>query len=108
MGEAVEGANAGREVIQTGEVFEVAVAAAEDLAQILEAVDGLLDGARARVAAPCRCSTLRWCVKAETSLVVVSMRRTRPNLSQILSLLQKCGNSLVSWRWSEFLGGERA
>ena len=45
LGEAVKGANAGREVIETGEIFEVAaVAAAEDLTQVSEAVDGLLDG----------------------------------------------------------------
>src|SRR6476619_7479674 len=33
---------------------------------------------------PSRCSTLRWCLKDVTLLLVVSMRRTRPNLSYIL------------------------
>ena len=31
-------------------------------------------GATSRVGGPWRCSTLRWCLKNETSLVVVSMR----------------------------------
>ena len=45
MGETVERPDASREVVQTGEVFEVAAIAAEqDLTQILEAVDGLTDG----------------------------------------------------------------
>ena len=45
LGEAVEGADAGREVIQTGEVLKVAaVTTAQDVTQIIEAVDRLLDG----------------------------------------------------------------
>ena len=43
-----------------------------------------LTGAMARVGGPSRCSTLRWCLKKDTSLVVVSMRSTQPNLSYIL------------------------
>ena len=42
-------------------------------------------GATSRVGCPLRCSTLRWCLKNETSLVVVSMRRMRANLSYSLS-----------------------
>src|SRR6266446_2408993 len=42
-----------------------------------------LTGARTRVGGPCRCSTLRWCLKKETSLIVVSMRSTQPYLSYI-------------------------
>ncbi len=42
LGETVERPNASREVVQTGEVFEVAaIAAQQDLTQVLEAVDGL-------------------------------------------------------------------
>jgi len=60
LGEPVEGADAGREIVQTGEVFEIAAVATEqDFTQIHKAVDRLSDGARARVAGPCRCSTLR-------------------------------------------------
>ena len=45
MGETVERPDAGREVVQTGEVFEVAAVAAEqDVSQVDEAVDGLFDG----------------------------------------------------------------
>src|SRR5580693_7840920 len=45
LGQAVEGADAGREVIQTGEVLKVAaVTTAQDVTQIIEAVDGLFDG----------------------------------------------------------------
>jgi hypothetical protein len=33
---------------------------------------------------PSWCSTLRWCLKVVTSLLVFSMRSTRPNLSYIL------------------------
>jgi hypothetical protein len=52
LGEAVEGSDPGREVVQTGEVFEVAaVATAQDLAEIVEAVDVLLEG---REAVSCR------------------------------------------------------
>ena len=48
MGEAVEGADAGREVVQTGEVFEVAAVAAEqDVTEVGEAIDVFLTGARA-------------------------------------------------------------
>ena len=45
LGEAVEGADAGREVVQTGEVFEVtAVATEHDVAEVSHAVDVLFDG----------------------------------------------------------------
>jgi hypothetical protein len=41
LGETAERPDAGREVVQTGEVFEVAAVATEqDLTQVLEAVDG--------------------------------------------------------------------
>ena len=44
LGQAVEGADAGREVIQTGEVLKVAaVTTAQDVTQIIEAVDRLFD-----------------------------------------------------------------
>src|SRR5208283_4185373 len=43
-----------------------------------------LTAARARVGGPFRCSTFRWCLKKDTSLVVVSMRSTMPALSYIL------------------------
>jgi len=45
LGEAVEGADAGREVVQTGEVFEVAAVATEDdVTEVSQAVDVLFDG----------------------------------------------------------------
>ena len=45
MGETVERADAGREVIQTGEIFEVAAVATEqDATEVGEAVDVLFDG----------------------------------------------------------------
>ena len=45
MGETVEHPNASREVVQTGEVFEIAAVATEqDFTQVVEAVDGLSDG----------------------------------------------------------------
>ena len=48
LGEAVEGSDPGREVIQTGEVFEVAaVATAQYLTEVVEAVDILLEGCEA-------------------------------------------------------------
>ena len=60
LGEMVERPDAGGEVIEAGEIFEVtAIAAEQDLAQITEAVDVFLSGARARVVGPCRCYTLR-------------------------------------------------
>ena len=43
-----------------------------------------LTGARPRVGGPLRCSTVRWCLKNDTSLAVVSMRSTIPHLSYIL------------------------
>jgi len=46
-GEAVERADAGREVVQTGEVFQVAAVAAEqDVTEVGEAVDVLFDGSK--------------------------------------------------------------
>src|SRR6516165_3936122 len=48
LGEAVEGSDPSREVIQTGEIFEVAaVATAQDLTEVVEAVDILLEGCEA-------------------------------------------------------------
>src|SRR4029077_14472037 len=49
-------------------------------------------GASPRIGGPCRCSTLRWCLKKETSLIVVSMRSTQPYLSYILieELAKRC------------------
>ena len=45
LGETVERPDAGREVVQTGEVFEItAVATEQDFTQVLEAVDRLSDG----------------------------------------------------------------
>ena len=45
LGEPVEHPNAGREVVQAGEVFKIAAVATEqDLTQVVEAVDGLSDG----------------------------------------------------------------
>ena len=47
LGEPVERANAGREVVQTGEVFEItAVATEQDFTQVHEAVDRLSDGGK--------------------------------------------------------------
>ena len=67
-------------------MFEIAaVAAKQNLTQIDQAVYRLFDGGEVRVAGPCRCSTFRWCLKNETSLVVVSMRNPQPNLSYILT-----------------------
>ena len=45
MGETVKGADAGNEVVQTGEVFEVAAVATEhDVTEVSQAVDVLFDG----------------------------------------------------------------
>src|ERR1700687_2983990 len=45
LGEPVERADAGREIVQTGEVFEItAVATEQDFSQVHEAVDRLSDG----------------------------------------------------------------
>ena len=45
LGEPVERADAGREIVQTGEVFEItAVATEQDFTQVHEAVDRLSDG----------------------------------------------------------------
>src|ERR1700736_3452181 len=64
-----------------------------------------LTGARTRVGGPCRCSTLRWCLKKETSLIVVSMRSTQPYLSYILieELAKRCLRPCCTDR---SLGGE--
>src|SRR5215469_14787878 len=46
-GEAVEGPDADREVVQTGEVFQVAAVAAEqDVTEVGEAIDALFDGSK--------------------------------------------------------------
>jgi len=48
LGETVERPDASREVVQTGEVFEIATIATEqDLTEVVEAVDGLSDGGKA-------------------------------------------------------------
>ena len=48
LGETVERPDASREVVQTGEVFEIAAIATEqDLTEVVEAVDGLSDGSEA-------------------------------------------------------------
>ena len=48
FGQAVERAHAGGEVVQRGEVREIApVAAEQNLTQVNQAVDGLLDGGEA-------------------------------------------------------------
>ena len=48
LGETVERSDASREVVQTGEVFEIAAVATEqDLTEVVEAVDGLSDGGEA-------------------------------------------------------------
>ena len=45
LGETVERSDASREVVQTGEVFEIAaVATKQDRMEVVEAVDGLFDG----------------------------------------------------------------
>jgi hypothetical protein len=45
LGEPVERADAGREIVQTGEVFEItAVATEQDLTQVHEAIDRLSEG----------------------------------------------------------------
>src|SRR5580692_9081405 len=96
LGEAVEGTDTGREVVERCEVRQIAAVAAEhDLTQVNQAVDSLLDGG-----GPCRCSTLRWCLKKETSLIVVSMRSTQPHLSYILivELAKRCLMQVPSMR----------
>jgi hypothetical protein len=83
-GEAIEGFEAGGEIIEGGQEGQVAaVAGAEDVARVVEAVDGLLERGEG-AAGPLRCSTLPWRLKAETSLLLVSRRSTRANLSYIL------------------------
>src|SRR5213594_4370372 len=59
-----------------------------------------LSGANSRVVCRSRCSTLRWCLKKETSLVVVSKRSTRPNLSYIFTpvLPKRCLMQVPSMR----------
>ena len=69
-----------------------AVGAGQYLAQVDQAVDAFLEGASSRVGGLSRCSTFRWCLKKDTSLVVVSMRSIWPNLSYILmeALPKRC------------------
>ena len=83
MGETVERPDAGREVVQTGEVFEVpAVATEQYVTEVGEAVDVLFDRSKGVA-----CWTLLMfylSVVLESGDVVggvVSMRRTRANLS---------------------------
>src|SRR5712671_7472103 len=101
LGEPVEGTDTGREVVERCEVRQIAAVAAEhDLTQVNQAVDGLLDGGEDPRRRPCRCSTLRWCLKKETSLIVVSMRSTQPCLSYILieELAKRCLMQVPSMR----------
>ena len=86
LGEPVERTHPDGEVVEGRQMCQVAAVTAEQyLAQVNQAVDAFLTGARSRVGGPCRCSTFRWCLKKDTSLVVVSMRSIWPNLSYILS-----------------------
>jgi len=72
---------AGR-VVDGGRKLQVtSVATEQNLPQVDQAVDRLFYWGSSRVAWRSRCSTLRWCLKKETSLLVVSRRRTQPNLS---------------------------
>jgi len=85
LGEPIESPHTGREVVESGEEGEVtAITTEEDLAKVRQAVDRLFDRGKGAAGRPLRCSTLRWCLKEETSLLVVSRRRTRANLSYIL------------------------
>ena len=72
LGEAVERPDAGREVIQTGEVFEIApIATEQDLTQVREAVDGLSDGGEA---AGCRALPMFYlAVVLESTVVLTTM-----------------------------------
>jgi len=82
LGETVERPDAGREVVQTGEVFEVAAVAAEqDVSEGGEAVDVLFDGSEGVTCGTLLMFYLAVVLEGGNSLVVVSMRRTRPNLS---------------------------
>ena len=54
LGKTVERSDASREVVQTGEVFEVAAVAAEqDVREGGEAVDVLFDGSEGVTCGPC-------------------------------------------------------
>src|SRR6202030_4685517 len=93
LGEPVEGTDTGCEVVERCEVRQIAAVAAEqDLTQVNQAVDGLLHGGED----PRR----RWCLKKETSLIVVSMRSTQPYLSYILieELAKRCLMQVPSMR----------
>src|ERR1700730_3800716 len=109
LGEPVEGTDTGREVVERCEVRQIAAVAAEhDLTQVNQAVDGLLDGGedprrRALPEFPPRLRggrLLRWCLRKETSLIVVSMRSTQPYLSYILieELAKRCLMEVPSMR----------
>ena len=62
-----------------------------------------LKGSSSRLLGPWRCSTLRWCLKKETSFAVVSMRSTRWNLSYIFTwaLPRRCLMQAPSMRVSK-------
>ena len=82
LGETVERADAGGEVVETGEVFEVAAVASEqDVGEGGEAVDVLFDGSKGVACWALLMFYLAVVLESGTSLVVVSMRRTRANLS---------------------------
>src|ERR1019366_1871604 len=67
LGQPVEGADACGEVVERGQMGEIApVAPEQDLAQVDQAVDGLLARGQFAVGGPSWCSTLRWCLKNET------------------------------------------
>src|SRR5260221_14651466 len=105
LGEPVEGTDTGREVVERCEVRQIAAVAAEhDLTQVNQAVDVFLTGARRplpmfhpRLRGG---RLLRWCLKKETSLIVVSMRSTQPYLSYILieELAKRCLMQVPSMR----------
>ena len=82
LGETDERADAGGEVVETGEVFEVAaVAAQQDMGEGGEAVDVLLDGSEGVACRALLMFYLAVVLESGDVVVVVSMRRTRPNLS---------------------------
>jgi hypothetical protein len=102
----IEGPDAGREVVETGEVFEVgAVATAQDLTQVVEAVDGLFDGGEG---AGCRALAMFYhpvVLESGDVTVVVSMRRMSPSLSEILieDLPKRCLTQVPSMRVANWL-----
>jgi hypothetical protein len=100
-GETIKRPGAGRETVEGGQVGELTtIAANQDLAKVRQAVDGLFDWGQGAGGRPLRCSALRWCLKEETSLLVVSRRRTSVNLPYILiaDLPKRCLMQVPSMR----------